>query len=329
MFYDINEFGFYRRPEHEPLFGDMHAMLTDIQAWTNGKQMGLTKTYEHDGSVLAAYLVDLRRHGDAWLLTLWNETANTDGAVASMSAYAEVGTSDVTMNELPDGDIPGFASYFWFIPEQNVVATLRFQHPGAARLQMRSYIQKFMENFCSNAVTAIDDETGEIRVHGYRQSPAHPVVKARPKFSMQVHRKEGEQQFLLDAAHRVRKVKKKSSLLLTEAPDRTLWQKLLDGAHLTEPQVRPHEVKIVYEIEVTSFDADDVSAIIDGWNEEDQAGDYGFVLSGETETYWLGRAVAKDSLILDIDRVNAEIVNPQNLLEALAHNRVRLLGLLQ
>ncbi|EJL89719.1 hypothetical protein PMI15_00548 [Polaromonas sp. CF318] len=329
MFYDIKEFGFFKRSEETPAFGDIGQILRDLERWGAGKQIGLTKTFDVDGSVLPAYLVDVRRRGQAWLLTLWNETANTDGAVASMSAYADVGNSEVTMNELAEGDIPGFASYFWFLPDHQAVATVRFQHPGAGRLQMRSYVQKFMAYFCANAVTSVDDETDGIRVHGYRASATDPVIKARPRFSMELHKKHAEQQFLLESAHRIRKIKKKSTLILTERPDRALWQKLLDSAHLTEPQVRPHDVKIVYEVEVETFTQEDVAAVIEGWEDEDQAGDYGFVMQGEQETYWLGRAIAKETLMLDIVRVNPEIVDPQTLIEALAHNRTRLLSLLE
>lgn len=329
VFYDIEEFGFYKRGSETPLFGAIPDILNDLATWANGRQLGLTKTYDRDdGSLLPAYFLDARRRGSAWLLTLWNETPNTDGTVASINAYDQVGNVDVTLTELAAGDIPGFASYFWFLPDRNVVATIRFQH-SAARSQMRTYLQKFMANFCSHAVTETNEATQEIRVLGYRATRTSPLVKARARFNLDLHRRSGEQQYLLEHADRVRKLSKKGILTLTERQDRALWQRMLTAAHLTEPSIRPQEVKIRYDVEVEDgLTEDEVSAIINGWDEESDDNDFGFRMVGETETRWLGHAIAKESLSLDVLRLNPEMVDPEFLLEELARHRAELVRLL-
>lgn len=328
-FYDLKEFGFYKWGGTH-LFGDVRALLDELQAWCSGKTISETKTYEvgQSAQVLPAYFLSLRQVRGNFLLSLWNETSSTEGAVASISQTAPVGTTRVTMNEIEEGSIPGVATYFWFVPASSVVATVRFQHPGTGVPQMRTYLRRFMEQFSSYAVT--EEQDGELVTTGFRENASSETfVKARARIALVPHRREAERQFILDRAAQIRRIEKKGVLQLTTREDRAIWQRFLDAFHVDEPAVRPHEVKMSFEVEVDGLTREEVEAVMGNYDEEDGQNDYGFKFKGEgSQTHWLGKEIAHDSVDVDVRRLNPEMVNPEDLAGELDRLRTRLLALL-
>jgi hypothetical protein len=79
---------------------------------------------------LPVLCADIRTNPDTndCLLTTWNVTPHAGDQIASIQGNSVVGNPVVVMNNLPAGGIPGFATYFWFIPAQSVLATVRFHH---------------------------------------------------------------------------------------------------------------------------------------------------------------------------------------------------------
>lgn len=329
--YKITACGYYKRGEPAtPQFGSVNETLQDLRNWIAGKLLGETKTYSaEEDSRPPTYVVDVtERHGD-WLLTLWNELETTDGKVASIDGRAQVGRADVTMNEFEAGAIPGFATYFWIMPAAGLMATLRFQHAAAGQSSMNKYLKCFLTRFSTNVVLAEEaDEHGDISIMGYQAGPGAVVTHYKPQFKTELLRKPGPIDFLLERAELIRKVSKKGVLDIAERPKRALWQSLLEHLHLETPAARPHEVKVNYEVEVDGLSQDQLQAIVDAWHDEDQdANNYGFDLRGESgSTYWLDHAFVKDTLTVDVQRQNEEIVTAVSLMDALRRHRNYLLG---
>lgn len=325
----IKSCGYFKWGTPGPEFGDLVGTLRDLARWGDGKQLSHTKTYDGDESKLPAYLVNVHQRQGDWLLTLWNEIESTDGAVASIDGNGRVGDADVTMNEFEAGAIPGFATYFWFMPNEGLISTVRFQHNSAGHYQMNKYVQGFMAKFSSHVVLSDEaGDDGETKILGYRAGPAAELTKLYPRFKSELLRKAGPIDFLLERADRIRKVTKKATLTLTDRPKRMLWQRMLDQLHLTAPDARPHEVKVNYSVDVDGLTQVALRGIVTEWAEEDQEeNNYGFDLRGETNTYWLDHSFVKDALWLDIQRKDAEIVMPESLLRALQAQKGYLLGL--
>lgn len=329
--YKIAACGYYKRGEPAaPQFGSVSETLQDLRNWIAGKLLGETKTYSaEEDSRPPTYVVDVtERHGD-WLLTLWNELETTDGKVASIDGRAQVGRADVTMNEFEAGAIPGFATYFWIMPDVGLMATVRFQHAAAGQLSMNKYLKYFLTRFSANVVLAEEEaEPGDINIMGYQAGPGADVTHYRPQFKTELLRKPGPIDFLLERAERIRKVSKKGVLDIAERPKRALWQTLLEHMHLDTPAARPHEVKVNYELEVNGLSPDQLQAIVDAWHDEDQdANNYGFDLKGESgHTYWLDHAFVKETVTVDVQRQNEEIVTAASLMDALRRHRRHLLG---
>ena len=264
------------------------------------------------------------------MLTLWNELETTEGKVASINGLAQVGQAGVTMNSFEAGSIPGFATYFWYMPDAGLMATIRFQHVAGGQLSMNKYLKCFLTQFSSNVVLAEEEnEHADINIMGYRESPNADVTHYKPQFKTELLRKPGPIAFLLERATSIKKVSKKEVLNIAERQKRVWWQTLLTKLHLEAQAAHTHEVKVNYEVEVDGLSTDQLQAIVNAWQTEDQdSTNYGFDLRGESSrTYWLDHAFVKDSLTVDTQRENDEIVEGVSLLVALRRHRRTLLGL--
>lgn len=325
--YKISACGYYKRGEAAvPQFGSLNDTFGDLRKWITGKRLRETKTYSADAAGMSStYVVDVTECYGDWLLILWNELENTDGKVASIDGLAEVGQAGVTMTEFEVGSIPGFATYFWFMPDLELMATIRFQHATSRQVAMNNYLKSFLSQFSSNVVTSEEKiETDDINIIGYRASPNSDVTQYSPKFKTELLRKPGPIDFLLKSAEKIRKVSKKEVLKITERTNRFWWQSLLVNLHLQTPATRPHEVKVNYEVEVDGLSAEQLQNIVDAWRAED-ANNYGFDLRGDSTTYWLDRSFVKDTVIISVERKNDELVEAESLLEALRRHRQQLL----
>ena len=317
--YKITACGYYKRREPEvPQFGSLSTTLGDLRHWIAGKLLRETKTYGVDADTKPpTYVVDVTEYHGDWLLTLWNELETTDGKVASIDGLAQVGRANVTMTQFGEGSIPGFATYFWFMPDVGLMATIRFQHASGGQPSMNKYLKSFLSQFSANVVLAEEEiENGEISIIGYRASPSTAVTQYKPQFKTELLRKLGPIDFLLEHAEKIRKVSKKEVLKIAERPKRDWWQTLLANLHLETPNAPPHEVKVNYEVEVGGLNTDQLQTIVDAWQAEDQgSNNYGFDLRGESgRTYWLDHAFVKDSVTVDVQRQNDEIVVAESLM---------------
>lgn len=327
-FYRITSCGYYPWGGKKAEFGCLNDTLTQLREWTQGKKLAHTKTYEprSGGNELSTYLVDVSRRQDAWLLTLWNEVHNTDGTVTSINGNAQVGNASVSETEVEDGHIPGHATYFWILPEDDLVVSLRFQHLTTGVPTMSKYLQNFLCNFTSHVVLEGSDG---IKIIGYQKDQNTKPKNLNPQFRTKIFSKLGSLDYILNFSTAIRKIKKKSTLNLKNQPNKSLWQKLLVDLHLANHSTLQHEVDIQYEMDVLSLSRDEVKEIIVQWSSEATGEtDYGFVMRGDQKVHWLGREVPRDTLELDVVRYNTELVRPEELLIGLANHKQRLLNLL-
>ncbi len=329
-FFRIEHCGHYKRGEPDvPVFGGLSAMLAQLKQWgADQHQLALTKTFEAspDGDFLPLYLVDLSESQGTWLLTLWNQVPSSTGGVASIDGLSPLGSSNVTMSSLPNGGIPGFATYFWFLPAQQVIASIKFQHDIAGHAAMRVYINSFMKSFSSHAVHNTDSN-GMVKVLGYRDTVTSPITHHRPKFYSSPFKVDGPQALIRNSAQRIRKILRRTVLSLDQKRERAYWQRALDNFGLTRPPTRPAGVKVSYEMEVAGLNADDVDRVIAEWStdQENHSNDYGFVISGSPDVHWLGQSLVKEEFETVVTRVDEEIVSPLSLLSVLNDRKATIL----
>jgi hypothetical protein len=337
-FYAINRCGYYKYGNQEQEFSDVADMLSELQAWVAGKELGETCTFDvEEGDYSRTFCYDVAKHSNGdYLLITWNESPSTEGHIASVSPHAPVGGADVEMTELPAGYIPGFATYFWFIPEHNVLATVRFQHVQNGHRNLNIYIKEFLAKFTRYVVSEYNDESDECEIAGYRRSSKEIITKLFPQFRSSRYRKPGQIEFIQENCHNIRKIVQKNLLSpYVKAPDLSFIHRLFRRFHgLDKLDGTQEEVRFKYEIEYSPT-PDELGHIIETWTENENNeestkwDDIGFQFINDSETYWLSHSSVRDEIEIDVKRDNEEVVNAASLLNALHGRRRHLLKILQ
>lgn len=327
-FYDVQQCGYYqhRKPDRAE-FGTLVKMLNNLRKWATGKDLIDTKLYEGKGDQLPTYLMDIKFHNKSKtaLLTLWNQVPSTSkSSIASVMPNVKVGQPDVILNDIKEGSIPGFATYFWFVPAWGKFASIRFQHAVIGSQGLQEYLESFVTIDPVFAVFAEDSEDNasdkEKEVLGYVDKEGNPedFRELAPKFKARMTRHKGQHDMILDKADKISRVEKNTMLKLHRPEDLTAWQTILKLSNMREPDERPETFKLKYRM-TTPVTVEDVQAMIDDWKDgvETEWNDYGFMFKGDSKLHWLSHSIARREFELDIERNNDEVVNSMSLLEAL------------
>ena len=333
QFYRISKCGYYKYGAEAPEFGGIADILDQLNTWVKGegKALSETSTYEiHDAEDLyKTYCFDIKRnnHTGDYVLVTWNETPTNEGRVVTVNGEQPVGDAEVNFTDLPEGSIPGYATYFWFIPEINVYASIRFHHSlliGKSNLE--KYLSEYCAKFTSYVITEENDDGADIS--GYAIEGEEPQ-NLNPEFKSFLYRKPGQIEAIRNAHDLITKVIRKNKLVPQIALHRSVWQRLLEGVGLANNENEfTEDVKIKYEFPFTPS-IQEFNAMVEKWEDEHETkwDDIGFKLSGDPQIRWLSHSIAKSDYELDVVRDNDEIVDAQSLLNALSQMRNVILSL--
>ena len=332
-FYRIEKCGYYRYNENTPEFGSINDILSQLQGWVTQPEcvLGETCTYEiEDGeNVLHTYCFNLVSNGatNDYLLTTWNEIPSVEGQVASVNANQAVGNAVVNLSEIDEGNIPGYATYFWFIPSRNTFATVCFHHALNGHRNLQKYLKEYLAKF-TNYVIGAENEDGIMAIEGYAL-PGGQMLNVRPSFVSCLYRRPSRLQYLRNNRAFIRKIIRKNRLSPDVPENRNLFSWMLRNLGIIQEEPIQNDVRVKYELDHTP-DAEELEAIIEDWIAEHDSrwDDVGFQLEGEQSPFWLSHSVAKTKFDLNIQRDNAEIINAESLLEALTDNRAEILNLI-
>lgn len=329
-FYRITECGYYARGNETALFGNTAEVLEDLKTWSAGKTLIETKVGEVKETDTAGnvYLLDIRSKQGTWLLTMWNETASTQGKVASVQATSPVGDAEIHMNAIAEGSIPGYATYFWIVPSKGVFASLRFQHPYTAQKPFRAYINKFMETHGRHVVVGSPTEESDYPILGYVENDGDEPQHAYARFNTELKRNPGRKQFMLDNLLKINKIVRKETLDLSQPAELTFWQKMLRQAHLADPANVPIKARISYDFPFKPT-MDDIENLFTAWEEtaETHWDDFGIKITGSQDIYWVSHTLARKEFELPITRDNDEVVNADSLIDAVNTQKAQILQL--
>ncbi|MES9907195.1 MAG: hypothetical protein ABW150_01640 [Candidatus Thiodiazotropha sp.] len=329
-FYRIARCGYFKHGEDIPQFGTLEDTLNELKAWVTDKNLGETCTYAIDDGEEGyhTYCFDIVKSDQTgeFIVTTWNETPSVEGNVASVSATSKVGEVDVELTELPDDHIPGYATYFWFIPDQNILATIRFHHTTNGHQNLRRYMKTFLAKWTSYVVVDDDDDEADHSIIGYRANEDDEPMHLNPMFKSYLKKKPGKIEFITNNREDIRTIHRKNLLSPQSQADMTLFNRMLVKIGVQDPPQVNHEVKVKYEFHHTP-EEEELEAIIADWEQEHDAkwDDIGFKLKGDDEIYWLSHSLAKRTIDLDVTRENKEIVNATSILNSVNQNREVLL----
>lgn len=336
-YYKVSKCGYYATERARTAdYGGLAVTMQQLQAWAQNLRFSDTKTFEHtEGNAehSGVYLLGVHGGDDMWLLGLWNESVVSDGQFASVRANSRPGAAELVFTEQEPGTIPGFATYFMVIPSHNLIAGVRFNRPLYGHAAMRAYLNGFLQTRSPHAVVERVMQGGELQVNiqGYRRNLENPQSLPEPAFprfkSDPWHLPEKVDE-LVRNAHQVARVFRTAKLSMQVHDQASVFQQMLGLCGLRNKAAPTHPVKVRYHLD-TTFTQEELRGVIQEWQASPantRFDDLGFAYRGDLTTiHWLSGVVAKQSLVLNVERDNHEIINPASLLAALTRARAEIL----
>jgi hypothetical protein len=338
-FYKILRCGYFQYSSLTPEFGSTKETLLELKQWAcqQGMQLDQTCTYDtqEERNTYRTFCFNLisSNNDQDFLLTTWNELPGSSGKMASVKGEDAVGSAKVNLTEIPQGSIPGYATYFWIIPQKDLFATLQFANNFNGRKNLDNYLTGFLSKFSQNVCTEPDLlDNNSTKILGYRDSGTTSLPQnLNPQFHSCLYKKPGAIAYVKSNRVNIRKICKRETFNLSTETKPRLWQSILTSIGISDGG-RPtnNSERLEFSCDFTPSE-DELSTIIDFWdsqNHDIKWDDIGFRLNGEDRTYWLSKSFARGDLNLDVTRDNDEIINSRSLLDQLLINRERCFSLL-
>ncbi|WP_288985822.1 hypothetical protein [uncultured Pseudoalteromonas sp.] len=327
-FFDIKKCGYYLRGHENAEFSSTHDTLQKLNDWANdGKELINTTTYEADpdNDLLNTYFSGWHHNSISRdsLLILWNEVANDNGVIYGMNPMELPGsTSMLTTGFGNRPAIPGFPSYFWFIPERGVFATIKFTHSVQGKSNLDHFLNGFMAN--KSPYKVLDAEQ---KVIGYSLtgSAAENSPRIYSKFHALGRKQEELEAELLTNLHRIRRIVKRESLSYTVGDDRSLIERVFSDLLDNTPTFNQSRV-IMHELQFEPTE-NQLRQIINNFAQLDVTSSIrnaGFIYNDGRRVMLKGTSVAFSANI-HVNRENNEIIEPIEMLRALSNQRSDLL----
>lgn len=323
-FFDLEDFGFYQHGTRDLLFGDLRPAMRELHDWSAGKDVGMTELASPSRlyrGALPVYVFGMQSVGDDWLLATWNTVPAADGKVASLARDSRVGRPPtVHDNPVVEGSIPGFPTYFWFVPQHNAFATLRFENPITAARPMLGYVKQFLKTESGYVVKDEDD-----KIVGYRDLNGEgDHTKAHVKVTANVRSKPGEVARLRRERVNIRTVIRDSYLIQRVRRDRSwfqiLSQRVRDSEQASE-LTQDTKVHIAMNYTPTAEELEQMIQTELNTDRETEYDDLGFKLAGSSETIWINSAMSRNTVNVNLQIPANGVVPVRDLAEVLAARR--------
>lgn len=332
-FYSLSKCGFYPWGMEHPIFGGIEDTFEQLAKWGNGADLSLTKLLDPapDEDELPVYLLGIEKSGSDFVFALWNEVPSADGAVTSISMNSKVGDPKIHQNPLTAGTIPGYATYFWVVPQRGVLASVRPMGNTSGLKAMESYAKKFLMLKSSYAIDG-KNEAGEYTVIGHTDAGDNVPKNAHPRFHISTFKKKGRRPYLVANHARIKRVIRVGHVSLDKVVDKGILQSFIQFVRgdATQSNHITGIRKAKVELEYTPSEAELISMMEE--DDKDEEGtrweDLGFELTGEDKPIWINKSRASDTFSLDVDRQAADVISLDSIGKSLAVQRAEVLKLL-
>jgi len=321
-------------------FGDLEQTIRNIEKWAHGKKIHQTATYDvpEDSELRKTFFVGIYPQNDDFLICLWNQIIETGKKVASVGMDDVVGDVHTKFTEIDPNRIPGYPTYFYVMPREGKIATVRFGHKSNGMDNFKKYVYEFLKVICPDHVVhhvPEGDEAVKIGrvVRGYRKDVTKEVVQnIFPRLKIDTIRKAGDLEKIRKNSANIRQIVSKTTISSDVPVDRNFWQviaNMLGGEIQNRRIVDEMNIKIEVPLVVSE---DEANSLIDVWearlqNTDSSWEDLGFRLSGESTPLWIGKSHARKKFHIDLHWINEELVSPDNLKSELHRMRREILGL--
>ncbi len=324
-FYQIDRCGYYERNSDKVALSSVEETLDEIKDWLVDKTLEKTKTTSSSKvktDRLPVYCTGLKKGTKSYIMTTWNQTESTKSGVSSIP-LSEPLTSlseKVEIKKLSKGYIPGYATYFWFIPEDNIMATIRLNHVENGHVGLDAYIKGYLSRYSKFRIVKKDPlDKLKINIIGYGNSKTDFKNNIYPQFNTRPKRLKGNTDYIHTNINQITKIIRKCSIDQTKDKDSGLLRSLGNTLGFTKPQKSDEPLELKFELK-TKPTIQEVNDIIKKWNEKithDNWDDIGFKLKGRDNPIWLSTEIPTKDLNIHIKRDNEEFIDEVHLIKIL------------
>lgn len=332
-FYQVEKCGYFGRGDDVSQFGDLTPTIQSLYDWISQDRPTIreTMTFNHtQGSdLLPVYCFDIQCSDDGsdYILTTWNETEIVDGQMASIRADEPTGEASVDVTVVNEGSIAGFPTYFWFVPDRNLLATICFE---GNRLNGHRGMNAYLRGYLATAApwVVVDDSVDSRRqILGYRPQENAEITKhVFPFFQSRPVRIPGQVDYIKNNREQIIKVFRKAEYSLSEIQPNSILRNMLVGLGIRSALRPIRNTRCTYSLKYcpTRVELDE---IVGRWEDaiDTQWDDVGFQIKGVRGTKWLSHSVAKQEREFNITLCNEVVVDAGTLLRAIVANRNALL----
>lgn len=298
--YSVSRCGYYQKKKDILKFGSLPEVLEDIYKWIKQDQPTIleTKTYNvgEESSNLPSYCYDIEKNdqGD-FALVLWNEIPLTEGKVASIQGEGRAGSVSVKTSDIPEGNIAGYPTYFYFIAKKNILVTICFENKINGIRNLSRYTRGYMERFSKWVARKNGDRPLDSEILGFRPTPQSQIEQGVVhKFIVSPKRNEGDVKLIKKNRMLITKMIKKEEFTSNKKESKNNFLKFMQvfGLHeRTLSKDTSHQYKL--EIDFPHPSAEELKTVMDNYFEDPDESegecwtDIGFTMKGG-KTYWLG-----------------------------------------
>ncbi|WP_163122383.1 hypothetical protein [Acinetobacter portensis] len=333
--YEINKCGLYKfKKDEKPILGDLTDFLEQLEIWAKQPDMFLanTCTYAPIGTddSYKTYCYDIISNSYLTLLTLWIEVPKTKGnKILSVSSKATVGNVTVNTANIKKGDIPGYAAYFLFFKDKNIMATINFDHSMNGRQNLEKYLTEFISKISSYAESEVqkDNDGNSLEIIKYRKSEDDEAEFLTAYFETRLVRNKTNIDFLKENFDLIRKIHKHNEIPFFKHENKAYWQKF---PTFSSSKTEELTAKYSLEMKYRPCSSEEIETIITDWENSHKATkweDLGFTVQGKSSPIWLSGTIARNDFEINISRSKDEIVNPNILLTELNNIKNQILNL--
>lgn len=308
--YDIPRCGLYLRNKNDPKHLPAVTLLKELKIWAidSNKPLIETSTYSQGGRFEEAYCLGISAHNGQYLLALWNKVPHSKKGVGMVNGSQAASSAKISHAEMKDGDIPGYPTFYWFLPTSNKVIAVRLENANLGIGQLREYIKGYLSNFCSYRVkTNVDGE--ELDAFSDFPRPASGEdnrvanLKLFPSFSVSANPVLGKQEEILNRYDDITKLIKDVHIYNNLHDDNAGILEKISAVFNNLPAAKKKTARFQMPVSMSRQDTQELIDLFNN-NEHSEEHDVGFVFKGSPHIEWLSGSQQKIEEVITVNWLN-------------------------
>lgn len=303
--YDIQSCGYYETSGNKQ-YASTYDILLNLKKWVKSDNKNILDTVTYDinegneADVEQTLVYDISELDKTFLLTTWNVSTLVSDDILMAKQDDKPGNVQVVPQTVEDGYVPGYPCYFWFIPEEEIIAIILVDGQRKRGIDNLScYMYNFLK-YCSEYVIH-EEHSDEVVIKGYGKVGDYRS-DLFPRFKEKIKRLGGDIDYIKENYMNVRKIIQKNTISYNHAP--SMWSNFLSKIGLVNYDNSDDAFEYTFEMNYNELTEDELDNIIDTWRavpSSSKANDMGFKLKGQSnKIFWLSNSLAKSELSVSI-----------------------------